>query len=59
MSVPVPVFVGTLVGVFAALILLSVIIAVLCIRRRRKENASDRDTKYDDVNQIEKATEFS
>ena len=51
-------FVGTLVGVFAVLILLTVIITVLCIKRGlRKENATDRDTEYDDV--IEKTTEFS
>ena len=51
-------FVGTLVGVFAVLILLTVIIAVLCIKRgRRKEDAADRDTaEYDSV--IEKATNF-
>ena len=47
-------------GVIAVLILLTVIIAVLCIKRgRRKEYATDRDTEYDDVNQIEKATELS
>ena len=61
-AVPVPVFVGTLMGVIAVLILLTVIIAVLCIKRgRRKEDAADHDgdttAEYDDV--IEKVTECS
>ena len=55
-------FVGTLVGVIAVLILPTVIIAVLCIKRgRRKENAADHDgdttAEYDDV--IENVTECS
>ena len=57
-AVPVPVFVGTLMGVIAVLILLTVIIAMLYIKRgRRKEDAADRDTEYDDV--TEKTTELS
>ena len=53
-------FVGTLLVVTAVLILLTIIIAVLCIRRgRRKESegAADRDSEYDDV--VEKSIELS
>lgn len=59
-AVPVPVFVGTLLVVIAVLILLTVIIAMLCIRRGRGkelEGAADRDSEYDDV--MEKAIELS
>ena len=45
--------------VIAVLILLTVIIAMLCIRRSRtqKEDAADGDTKYNDV--IKKTVELS
>ena len=59
-AIPVSAFVGTLVGVIAVLILLTVIIVLLCIYIKRagmKRYQSDRDTEYDDV--IEKAIELS
>ena len=50
-------FVGSLIGVIALLVLLTVIIVLLCVytkRSRRKLYTADRDTEYDDV--VEKTT---
>ena len=56
-AISVPVYVGTLVGVFTILISLMVIIALLCVyikRVKAKQTSDGGDTEYDDV--IEKAT---
>ena len=50
-------FVGSLIGVIALLVLLSVIIVLLCVyikRSRKRQDTVDRDMEYDDV--VEKTT---